>query len=265
LKLQLEAIKMTTTTTWNAHLYDDKHAFVFRYGEDLVGLLSPKHGERILDLGCGTGYLTNLIAEQGAAVTGVDSSTDMIERARTAYPGLEFLRASATNLHFDQPFDAVFSNAVLHWVLDKEAAIDSIHRSLRSGGRFVMEMGGKYNVDGITNAVKEVLASHGHDRQAAINLWYYPSVGEYTTLLEKRGFRIDYATHFDRETQLQDSDNGIRDWLKMFGSRFFKDIPAAEQDQLLDEIQEILRPTHYRDHKWWADYKRLRIAATRRN
>jgi trans-aconitate 2-methyltransferase len=255
----------TTTHTWNSRLYDDKHAFVFKYGEDLVDLLAPKKGERILDLGCGTGYLTNLIAGQDAEVTGVDNSADMIEKARAAYPALEFLRASATDLQVDQPFDAVFSNAVLHWVLDKEAAIDSIHRSLRTGGRLVMEMGGKNNVEGITKAVQKVLTRHGYDQQAAKQLWYYPSVGEYSTLLEKRGFRIDFATHFDRETELQDSDNGIKDWLKMFGSPFFKGIPDIEQEQILDEIQEILKPTHYREYKWWADYKRLRIKATRQN
>jgi trans-aconitate methyltransferase len=259
---------MTTTTDtqkWNSRLYDDKHAFVFKFGEDLVELLAPRPGERILDLGCGTGYLAHLIAERGAAVTGVDSSSDMIEKARSAYPGLEFFRASATDLHFDQPFDAVFSNAVLHWVLDKEAAIDSIHRSLRSGGRFVMEMGGRHNVDGILIAVKKVLTRHGYEDHAAKQLWYYPSVAEYSALLEKRGFRIDYASHFDRETQLQDNDNGIKDWLEMFCSSFFKDIPAPEREEILDEVQGILKPTHYREHKWWADYKRLRIAATRQN
>ena len=229
----------------------------------LFALLAPRPGERILDLGCGTGYLAHLIAKQGARVTGVDSSSDMIEKARSAYPDLEFVRASATDLQFDRPFDAVFSNAVLHWVMDKEAAIDSIHRSLRSGGRFVMEMGGRHNVDGILFAVKKVLTRHGYQEHAEKQLWYYPSVAEYSSLLEKRGFRIDYASHFDRETELQDNANGIKDWLSMFGSSFFKDIPATEQEEILDEVQEILRPTHYRDHKWWADYKRLRIAATK--
>jgi len=126
-----------------------------------------------------------------------------------------------------------------------------------------MEMGGRHNVDGILFAVKKVLTRHGYQEHAEKQLWYYPSVAEYSSLLEKRGFRIDYASHFDRETELQDNANGIKDWLSMFGSSFFKDIPATEQEEILDEVQEILRPTHYRDHKWWADYKRLRIAATK--
>ncbi len=252
-----------TATNWNPRLYDDKHAFVFKYGEDLVNLLAPRQGERILDLGCGTGYLTHLIASSGALVTGVDSSADMIHKAKTAYPELEFQQGSATDLYFAPLFDAVFSNAVLHWVLDKESAIDGVYRSLRPGGRFVLEMGGKGNVEGIILAARKVLTRHGFYKNAASQPWYYPSVGEYTTLLEKRDFRIDYASHFDRETELKDGDNGIKDWLRMFGSSFFKDIPAVTLDNLLDEIQETLRPTHYRNHKWWADYKRLRVAATK--
>jgi trans-aconitate methyltransferase len=254
----------TTTTAWNARLYDDKHAFVFKFGEDLVQLLAPRPGERILDLGCGTGYLTDLIARSGAKIIGADNSASMIEKARTAYPELEFQQISATELSFDQSFDAVFSNAVLHWVLDKAAAIDGIYRSLRPGGRFVMEMGGKYNVEGIVLAVRKVLTRHHYYKNAALQPWYYPSVGEYATLLEKRGFRIDYASHFDRETELQDNASGIKDWLKMFGSSFLKEIPAADQEPLLDEVQDTLKPTHYRNHTWWADYKRLRIVATKK-
>src|SRR5260221_14347127 len=108
---------MTTTldTNWNAQLYDDKHNFVFKFGEDVVQLLAPQQGERILDLGCGTGSLTNLIAQAGARVTGIDKSASMIERARAAYPALDFQIRSATDFHFDKPFDAIFSNATLHW------------------------------------------------------------------------------------------------------------------------------------------------------
>ncbi|HXD77260.1 MAG TPA: methyltransferase domain-containing protein, partial [Puia sp.] len=134
---------MTTTydTTWNASLYDDKHNFVFKFGEDVVRLLNPRQGERILDLGCGTGYLTHVIAQAGARVTGIDSSAAMIDRARAAYPDLDFRVMPATAIRFDNPFDAVFSNAVLHWVLDKEAAIDNIYNALRTGGRLILEMG----------------------------------------------------------------------------------------------------------------------------
>src|SRR5258708_23243022 len=129
-----------THTQWNAHLYDDKHGFVSKYGEDLVDLLNPQQGERILDLGCGTGYLANYIAQTGARITGIDNATAMIERAKAAYPDLDFQVLSATDFHFDKPFDAIFSNAALHWVLDKDSAIDCISRNLRPGGRLVLEI-----------------------------------------------------------------------------------------------------------------------------
>jgi trans-aconitate methyltransferase len=254
---------MTTAydTKWNARLYDDKHNFVFKYGEDVVQQLAPQRGERILDLGCGTGYLTNLIAQAGARVIGMDNSSSMIERAQAAYPDLDFRIMSATDFHFDTPFDAVFSNATLHWVLDKEAAIDNIYQALRPGGRLVLEMGGEGNVEDILVAIRKVLTRHNYYSNAATQIWYFPSLGEYATLLEKRGFRIHYASHFDRPTKLQDTDNGIRDWIKMFGNAFFKDIPDTGVNTILEEVQEAVRPTRYSNHTWYADYKRLRIEA----
>ena len=257
---------MNTTvanTNWNANLYDDKHSFVFKYGEDLVHLLNPKPGEKILDLGCGTGYLTNVIAESGAQVTGIDSSPEMISKARSEYPNLEFEILSATNFHFEKPFDAIFSNAVLHWVLEKEKAIDCMYSNLKTGGRLVIEMGGKTNVQSIMKAIKKTLAKYEAGEKTNINIWYYPSIGEYASLLEARGFRVTYATHYDRETELKDSTNAIKDWVKMFGSSFLKNIDRNVADKLLTEIQDSLRATNFRSNKWYADYKRLRVVAVK--
>src|SRR5260221_2355409 len=178
------------STHWNARLYDDKHNFVFKYGEDVVHQLAPQQGERILDLGCGTGYLTNLIARAGARVVGIDKSTSMIERAKAAYPDLDFQVRSATDFHFDTPFDAIFSNAALHWVLKKENVIDNIYRHLRTGGRLILEMGGKGNVEEIVVATRTALIHHGYYSNTATQVWYIPSVGEYTTLFGNRGFRV---------------------------------------------------------------------------
>lgn len=254
-------MSMSTATTWNARNYDEKHAFVFKYGEDVVRQLAPRPGERILDLGCGTGYLTNLISQAGARVTGIDSSAAMIERAQAVYPDLDFRVISATNMEFDSPFDAVFSNATLHWVLDKETAIDHIYHALRTGGRLVLEMGGKGNVEDIVVATRKALTRYSYYNQAAKHMWYFPSLGEYTSLLEKRGFQIKYASHFDRPTKLQDTDNGLKDWIKMFGNAFFMDIPERDIDNILTDIQESVRPTRYINNSWYADYKRLRIEA----
>jgi trans-aconitate methyltransferase len=140
---------MTAKTSWNANLYQDKHRFVWQYGEDLLQLLNPQAGELILDLGCGTGQLTEKISQFGAEVLGVDNSATMIEKARENYPHLRFEVADARNLQIDQPLDAVFSNATLHWIKEPEAAIASIHQALKLGGRFVAEFGGKGNIQHI--------------------------------------------------------------------------------------------------------------------
>ncbi len=250
---------------WDAKLYDDKHSFVFKYGEDLVHLLNPKPGERILDLGCGTGYLTNIIAESGAQVTGIDNSKEMIEKAKSEFPKINFEVLSATDFHFEKPFDAIFSNAVLHWVLEKEKAIDCMYENLKTGGRLVIEMGGKGNVQSIVNAVKKTLAKYGAGEKTNLNIWYFPSIGEYASLLEAKGFRVTYATHYDRETELKDTANGIKDWIKMFGSSFLKNIDESVADKMLTEIQESLRETSFRNNKWYADYKRLRIVAIKQD
>ena len=250
-------------THWNPTLYDDKHNFVANYGEDVVQLLAPQNGERVLDIGCGTGYLTNLIAKAGARVIGIDSSPSMVQRAQAVYPDLDFRILSATDFHFETLFDAVFSNATLHWVLDKEAAVDCIARALRPGGRLVLEMGGKGNVEDIVVATRKVLTRHGYYSNATTQLWYFPSLSEYTTLLEKKGFRVRFAAHFDRPTELKDTENGIKDFIKMFGNAFFTDIPEKEIDTILTGIQEAVRSTNYRNGNWYGNYKRLRIAATK--
>jgi trans-aconitate methyltransferase len=253
----------TIDTKWNADLYDDKHGFVSKYGEDLVEVLSPQKGERILDLGCGTGYLADLITRSGSTVIGIDSSLDMITKAKAEYPRLEFKVQSATDFHFDDPFDAIFSNATLHWVLDKEAAIDCMYTNLKRSGRLVIEMGGKHNVESIITALQKSLTKRGLDKNAATQLWYFPSLSEYTTLLEKRGFRVNYAAHYNRGTELKDTEHGIKDWIKMFGGAYLKGISESVVSEILEEVQTALKPLLFKDGKWIADYKRLRIVATK--
>jgi trans-aconitate methyltransferase len=248
-------------TKWNAGLYNEKHSFVFKYGEDLVDLLNPQPGESILDLGCGTGYLSDRIAASGSVVTGMDNSGEMIEKAQKAYPHLDFRLMSAVDFQFEKPFDAIFSNAVLHWITEKQKVVDCMYKNLKNNGRIVIELGGKNNVDSILAALKKVLVKNGYERQAEKQIWYFPSLSEYTGILENRGFRVIYATHFDRKTALSDNKNGIKDWLEMFCKVFFEEIDLSAREKLLDEIQELLRPTNFINNQWFADYKRLRIIA----
>ncbi|MFT3934384.1 MAG: methyltransferase domain-containing protein [Chitinophagaceae bacterium] len=246
---------------WNASLYDSKHDFVFKYGEDLLELLQPKPGERIMDLGCGTGYLAKQIADAGAVVTGIDNSADMIAKAKAAYPELDFRVESATDFYSAEGYDAIFSNAVLHWIKEKEKAIDCMYLNLKDNGRLVLEMGGKANVEAIIVALRTSLVDYGFQKQAAVEQWYFPSLSAYASLLEKRGFRVTYAAHFDRETELKNTAHGIKDWIKMFGESFLKGIDEPVLDIILTEVENKLRPTHFRNGKWYADYKRLRIVA----
>jgi trans-aconitate methyltransferase len=246
---------------WNAELYDDKHSFVFEYGENVLELLDVKRKERVLDLGCGTGHLTQRIQERGGIVTGIDSSPEMIKLAKETYPDVDFEVADGADFSFEKPFDAVFSNATLHWILNPDAAIKCVYQCLKPGGRFVAEMGGKGNVQKMIAATQQVLKKRGHKAMAESKLWYFPSLGEYTSKLEAQGFRVTFAAHFDRQTLLQGEREGVAKWLKMFGPTFFKGVDETEIDPILEEIAAVLEPDYNHDGEWHADYKRLRFIA----
>src|SRR6185312_12370964 len=173
----MKEIGVISNMKWNAELYDDKHAFVFQYGESVLELLDVKAGERVLDLGCGTGHLTNEIKNQGAEVIGIDASAEMVSKAAKTYPDIDFRVADAAGFHFDEKFDAVFSNAVLHWVHKADEAIKCVYDSLKTGGRFVAEMGGKGNNAHILATTRQVLEKHGYPQLANKKPWYFPSLG----------------------------------------------------------------------------------------
>lgn len=252
---------MSDSFIWNNHLYDDKHAYVFKYGEAVVDLLQAQPGEKILDLGCGTGHLTELIAQKGIKVIGIDSSESMIAKAKGLFPEIEFHIQDARNFNFYEEFDGIFSNATLHWILEKEKVIENMYKSLKKGGRIAIEFGGKGNVNGIIDALKMTLLARGFEKNAAINFFYFPTLGKYTTLLEQAGFRILYASHFDRETELVDKEDGIKEWIYMFGSQFLVGLSEEDIEIVLNQTQESLRETHYKNGSWYADYVRLRIKA----
>ena len=243
---------------WQATLYEGKHSFVWQYAENVLDLLEPKLGENILDLGCGTGQLTEKIARNGTEVMGIDSSQNMIEKARQNYPDLQFNVADARNFQIDRTFDAVFSNATLHWVPEADAVIDRVYQILKSGGRFVAEFGGKGNVQSITTALSQALKEIGINRD---NPWYFPSIGEYATNLEKYGFDVTYAVLFSRPTPLAEQEAGLRNWIEMFCDRFFTGVTEEEKTQVIRKVEKQLQPTLYHEGTWTADYRRIRIVA----
>lgn len=245
---------------WDTKLYNDKHSFVTKYGQDLIGWLHPQKGERILDLGCGTGELTHEINEVGAEVIGMDNSPEMINKAKKSFPHLRFELKDATEFAFEEKFDAVFSNATLHWTNDQSNTIRSIYDSLKKGGRFVFEMGGKRNVESISNALEMAMFEEGFPKKFAKDFWFYPSVAEYAALLERQGFTITLALYFDRKTALTGED-GMKDWINMFASFYFTGMSAEEKEKIIAKAVEFLRPTNYQNGIWYADYVRLRMKA----
>jgi trans-aconitate 2-methyltransferase len=243
---------------WDPELYDRKHSFVWKQAASLLELLRPEAGERILDLGCGTGHLTAQIAATGAEVIGLDSSPAMIEQARRSHPQLRFELADARSFTFDTLFDAVFSNAALHWITEPERVIASVHRALKPGGRFVAEFGGQGNVGAIVAAL--AAAAPRVDAPPFVNRWYFPSIAEYGGLLARSGFDVSHATLLDRPTPLE-GEQGLSQWVEMFAGDFLKELSPDRRGRFLAAVEEEARPALYRDGTWFADYRRLRIVA----
>ena len=252
--------EVTESSKWDAGLYDEKHSFVWKMAAGLLELLEAKPGERILDVGCGTGHLAEQIASKGAIVTGVDQSPEMIGQAREAHPGIRFEVMDAREMAFTEKFDAMFSNATLHWIKEPERAIERIARALRPGGRFVAEFGGKGNIAGLMSAVERAWAKQGLPRPAP-NPWYYPSLAEYAALLEKHGLEVTYGLLFDRPTPLEDGDRGLRNWLEMFGGAILEKLPAGQRAGMVAKVEEEARGALYHEAGWVMDYRRLRIVA----
>ncbi|HEX4773681.1 MAG TPA: class I SAM-dependent methyltransferase [Bryobacteraceae bacterium] len=249
---------MSAKQNWDAELYEARHSFVWQLAGGVLELLAPKSGERILDVGCGPGQLTHKIAEAGATVVGVDAAPEMIGQARQNFPGLTFSLQDVRKLTFQEEFDAVFSNATLHWVPDAHSAARSIAAALKPGGRFAAEFGGSRNVFTIESAVRRVLARY--TSKVPDSPRYYPTIGQYAAVLEAEGFEVRLAQLFDRPTPLE-GDNGIENWIRQFEWFCFEALEPAQRTKALTEIVEELRPTLYRDRRWYADYRRLRVLA----
>jgi len=242
------------TQKWSPADYQQNAGFVPALGASNLAELNPRPGERILDLGCGDGVLTAQIAARGATVVGVDASPDMVAAAVAA--GLDARVVDARALPFDREFDAVFSNAVLHWIPEADAVLRGVARALKPGGRFVAEFGGHTNVAAIAVAIRAVFRSHGVTMDAP---WYYPTPDEYRDLLETQRFVVESIGLFPRPTPLP---NGMAAWLRTFRVTQFEGVPADLGQTIEDEIVELLRPSLCdAAGRWTADYVRLRLVA----
>ncbi len=239
---------------WNPRQYKEEASFVPDLGAPLLDLLAPKPGESILDLGCGDGTLTLKLLEAGCRVIGIDASAEMVAAARSL--GLEAEVGDGRALPFEKAFDAVFSNAVLHWIREPQAVAQSVWKALRPGGRFVGEFGGAGNIAQIVAALEAMVAAHGLPSPAP---WYFPTAQEYGDLLRKTGFEIREITLFRRPTPLP---REIAGWLETFGQPYLALLP--EREKRVAELVEELRPTLCdTEGHWQADYVRLRFQAVR--
>jgi trans-aconitate methyltransferase len=244
---------------WNAQEYAQHGRFVADLAGDVLALLRPLAGERILDLGCGDGVPTAAIAASGASVLGVDSSPAMVKAAQAR--GVKAQVVSAEALPFDGEFDAVFSNAALHWMRDQDAVLRGVARALRPGGRFVAEMGGHGNIAAIRVALLAVLEPRGLSRETIEqNVFFTPE--EYRSLLEQHGFEVEQIALIPRPTPLP---SGMRHWLMTFRGTLLGSLGDAERERLLDELEAVLRPVLADgEGNWFADYARLRFVARKR-
>ncbi len=243
------------TQEWNANQYDNHASFVAEHGSPVLNLLNPKPGERILDLGCGDGALTQDIEKYGAIVHGVDSSQSMIESAKKK--GVSAAVMSGDNLIFDNEFDAVFSNAALHWMTNEDSVLRGVANSLKSNGRFVGEFGGQGNVATLVGAMSRVFKRHSEFGKFD-NPWYFPGAEEYQQKLQNNGFHVNYIELIPRPTPL---DSGVEEWLKIFSSGITKNLNQEQKIQFLNEVESLVKPHLLIEGKWVADYVRLRFFA----
>jgi len=245
-----------TAQTWDSESYAKNARFVTDLGAPVLALLDPRPGECILDLGCGDGVLTKQIADLGCKVVGIDSSPDFVASARRL--GLDIIEKDAANLSFGPQFDAVFSNAALHWMTDAGAVIDGVVRSLRPKGRFVAEMGGHNCIKTIQSALIDELDRRGHDGKAA-DPWYFPTVEDYAARLAAAEFEVRYIALIPRPTPLPGDVIG---WLATFARSFTAVLPPEERAEYLECVRQRVKPHLSDAHgNWTADYVRLRFAA----
>lgn len=242
---------------WSADLYEKNARFVSDLGGDILTWLNPVPGERILDLGCGDGVLTNRIAAAGATIVGVDSSPDMVAAARAR--GVDARIGDATALEFDREFDAVFSNAALHWTPRAEDVVSGVAKALKDGGRFVAEFGGFGNIAAIRTALIAVLAQDYEIRTDLRDIWYFPTPDEYSAVCENAGFEVERIELAPRPTPVS---AGMEQWLETLAAPALAMLPAESQSGARRRAVEMLAPA-LRDAsgRWTADYVRLRVSA----
>ncbi|AEV29028.1 trans-aconitate methyltransferase [Sphaerochaeta pleomorpha str. Grapes] len=247
---------------WNPNSYQEQCSFVYGYGKDLVTLLGPVRGKKIIDIGCGSAVLTDALSLAGALVTGIDGSNDMVAKAKSQFPHLDIRNLDALELNFTEEFDAAFSNAVFHWIEKSKQPVllGNIARALKKGGILVAEMGGLGCAQAVHSALANAFAKRG---LLYVHPHYFPSIGEYSALLEQAGLLVTYASLFDRPTKMEGT-KGLRNWIDMFVTAPFATLSEEMQEQIRGEAEEALKEQLFDGQDWIIDYVRLRFRAEKR-
>ncbi len=243
---------------WNSILYDKKHDFVAEYGKGLLEFIPDNKEQTILDLGCGTGTLTAQLVNLGSKVMGVDSSQNMIDKAKEQFSGIEFRVCDALDLPFEKEWDVVFSNAVFHWIDDHNALVKNIHKALKPNGLLVCEFGANGNIATIENAFAKAYKELGYDYRPKFN---FPTAESFGNILTDNGFVIDNICDYDRPTILKDAEQGLANWMKQFFASELAVMPEEMQTVVFERAAELARASLWNGKEWVADYRRLRAVA----
>ncbi len=245
--------------TWNADDYEKGFGFVPDYGQDVFSLLTVPAGSFVLDLGCGTGRLTKRLAAEGYRAAGIDASPEMVKKAAESCPGIPFMVGDALTFSLEEKADAVFSNAVFHWIDEdkQEQMLRNIADNLKDGGELVFEFGGKGCGELVHAELERCFARRGMDYP---RVFYFPSIGQYAPILERCGFKVEYAVLFDRPTP-QAPESGLAGWIRMFVKKAFEHVPEDRKEEIMEEACCNLKPVLYQRGTWIVDYVRIRMRA----
>ncbi len=244
---------------WDSKLYDNAQAYVSEYGKELISFIPQKENQKILDLGCGTGDLTNQIYKNFKCnIIGSDNSTEMIENSKVKYPNLNFEIFDACKIPFQNEFDIIFSNAVFHWILNQTQLHKSIFNALKDGANLICEFGAYKNIEKISNSFAKAISHYGDTYTSP---FYFPKVENHISILEDNGFYIEKIYDFDRPTILPNGYLGLRQWICQFFSDYLNKYDMVKQENILLFIEKDLNELMFDGKKWTADYRRLRVIA----
>ncbi len=246
---------------WDAEGYRDNFAFVHQYGESVLELIKSNPGALAVDIGCGNGALSCKLAERGYRVIGIDASEEMLKTAEALHPELNFQQGDACSVQLKEKADIIFSNAVFHWIdaEKQQQMLQNLADQLKEGGELVCEFGGKGCAETVHAALERAFERRGLKYRRT---FYFPTIGMYAPMLEKAGFRVEYAVLFERPTE-QKQEDGLREWINMFVKVPFEGISAQLKDEIIWDAEAETKEALYHDGKWYIDYIRIRFRAVK--